>query len=154
MVRPWYELRIPGPVFDQFNALAAQAGAFAGLLHQASDTLRTRGPIAVTAWHASRTIAVLLIIVAVLVALVGARGLLNGEPLVTGGDTGVLALLGGIACALVFYRILHRPLPNQVLHLQAGIWLSLVGAATTVAGALCLRSRPQPYLAVQPTSSS
>ena len=133
---PWYTLHF-GP--QAKSAIGAQTdklpGAVGDFTRQLLSMIPTR--IEATAWQAFEKADVMLLACAI-VAIVAA--LLDRMD--------VVGLAGGGAAIVTVVQMLDRPLPPEILSLEWGPWLALVGAAVILFGSR-MRSE-QPVVATPP----
>jgi hypothetical protein len=143
---PWYGVSFTphGIAFAQQlgNQVASQLGnatlqSYMAPLHDNLAGLAGHEFLSLSAHQALKTLNVVLLIAGGLgcvIALFALAGSTSGE-----ANRGSLALLGALAAACVLYRMIQPPSPAGdllSLSLREGAWLSLLGAAAMVVGAL------------------
>jgi hypothetical protein len=145
---PWYGLSLTANGIAFAQQLGAQAvsqfgnaslqgelGSFhAGLSALAGHELGT-----VSAHQVLTNISVVLLILAGLGILIALIPLARPEPLSSGGNGGVICLLGAVSLLCVLYRIVEPPNPADgflSLSLREGAWLALLGSLAMVLGGL------------------
>jgi hypothetical protein len=143
---PWYGVSFTphGIAFAQQlgKQVASQLGnatlqSYMASLHANLSGLAGHEFLSLSAHQALRTLNVVLLIAGGLgcvIALFALAGSTSGE-----ANRGSLALLGALAAACVLYRMVQPPSPGGdmlSLSLREGAWLSLLGAAAMVVGAL------------------
>jgi hypothetical protein len=146
---PWYGVSFTahGIAFVQQagDEAAAQYGnatlkGYLGTFHAGIAGLAGHEFVAVSAHQALKQIDVALLIVAglgVVIALIG----LAGPATSAEANRGPLALLGGLAAALVLFRTFVPPSPAGAggdlvaLSVREGAWLALLGALAMIGGA-------------------
>jgi hypothetical protein len=143
---PWYGVSFTphGIAFAQQvgKQVASQLGnatlqSYVASLHANLSGLAGHEFLSLSAHQALRTLNVVLLIAGGLgcvIALFALAGSTSGE-----ANRGSLALLGALAAACVLYRMVQPPSPGGdmlSLSLREGAWLSLLGAAAMVVGAL------------------
>jgi hypothetical protein len=142
LFRPWYEVRIPDSVMRLFGA-GGQLGSDPGLLGQLSRSVAAELPRSISAsgWTELQGADVALCAgcVLVLAAVLAVAGALGPGVRVDARTAGsAIAVVGGLALALVVIHVFHKPGSGgpmaQAVHLRSGIWMALVGAAAMLAG--------------------
>jgi hypothetical protein len=146
---PWYGVSFTahGIAFVQQagDQAAAQYGnatlkGYMGTFHTGVAGLAGHEFVAVSAHQALKQINVVLLIVAglgIVIALIGLAGPASSAE----ANRGPLALLGGLAVALVLFRTLDPPPPAGdagdllALSVREGAWLALLGALAMIGGA-------------------
>jgi hypothetical protein len=146
---PWYGVSFTahGIAFVQQagDQAAAQYGnatlkGYLGTFHAGIAGLAGHEFVAVSAHQALKQINVVLLIVAglgVVIALVGLAGPASSAE----ANRGPLALLGGLAAALVLFRAFVPPSPAGgagdllALSVREGAWLALLGSLAMIGGA-------------------
>jgi len=133
---PWYAIDF-GPAAR--GAVGAQTDTLPGAVGDFTRQLLSMIPahIEATAWQAFEKTDVVLLVCAI-VAIVAA--LLDRMD--------VVGLAGGGAAVLTIVQMLDRPGPSELISLQWGPWLALLGAAVILAGSR-MRSE-QPVVATSP----
>ena len=146
--QPWYRVDVPRAVYEQLDQ-AAGTGPLGGFLRAGFESLA--GSMRLTGWQALHGVDIVLIALAGLAVATAALGLL-GRPVLADGDDGtLLVVIGLVATGLVFYRMMVRPEPVQIMALAGGIHLALAAGAVVTAGGLFARHRvphraPEPIL--------
>jgi hypothetical protein len=145
---PWYGVSITahGLAYIQQvgSEFASQYGntrlqGEVGLLHSSLSGLAGHQLGALSARQALTHISVVLLIIAGIGILIAQISLIAPQLGSSGSHDGLLALLGALAAALVLYRIIHPPLPENsyiAVSLREGSWLALLGALAMVFGGL------------------
>jgi hypothetical protein len=140
--QPWYGIGI-----TPAGASAAQQGisslpgasAYAGTIGAAASAAVGRTVFSVTAHQALHQISIVLLIVAAAAILVSIVGLAGSEPSFAGSSASGVAGLGVIGALLTIFRMvdhLSDPLGYFTVSVRFGAFLSLLGCAAIVAGAV------------------
>jgi hypothetical protein len=148
---PWYGISVTASGI----ALAQQAGDQAAAqfgnaalqsqlseYHATLSTLAGHQLTALSAHQALKDLNVVLLLlagVAIVIALLALAGAGFSSASAPDGHRGPLVLLGIVAAACVFFRIVDPPTPAGnvlALSLREGAWLALLGSAGIVVGAL------------------
>jgi hypothetical protein len=127
---PWYALNF-GP--QARGAIGAQTdklpGAVGDFTRQLLSLIPTR--IEATAWQAFEKADVVLLVCAMVAVAAALLGRMD-----------VVGLAGGGVVVVTVVAMVDRPLPPEILSLEWGPWLSLVGAAAILAGSRMRSEQP------------
>jgi hypothetical protein len=132
MWAPFYRLDFGflSPFFQQLGAEAQKFGVLAPFISAGTARLEHMHGAAVSAWTAFDSLKIVWLAVggvALTLTLLSYTGRARGVGR-------VISLAGALAAVFVIYRLLHRPLPHEVLHLGWGAGAMLVAALLMVVG--------------------
>jgi hypothetical protein len=158
---PWYEVRIPDSVLQMFGS-GGQLGGDPGLLGQLSRGVAAALPssIAASGWKEleGADLALCLGAAGVIAAVLAVAGALGPGVRVDQRSAGsAIAVIGAVALVVVVVHVVHKPGHGSPLadavHLRAGIWMALAGAAVMLTGGV-LAASDAPAAATAPPATA
>ncbi len=147
---PWYRFQLSDELVQRLNGLSAQFGNFGSVLRQGAAELAAHGPFHLSGWTIFRGFDVALCLIAAGGLLLGLQALGAPGRLVLVPEGQSLAGLGLVAGVLTSYHLFKRPAPHEILALDRGAWVALVGAGAMLGGGL-LAGAPAEHRDAVPT---
>ena len=146
MWAPFYRLDFGflSPFFQQLGAESQKFGILAPFISAGTVQLQHMHGFSVSAWMAFDSLKILWLGLgggALALTLLSYSGRARGVGR-------IIALAGTLAAVLVIYRMLHRPLPHEVLGLGWGAWIMLLAALLMIVGGRLYDGSAEPSLVV------